>query len=242
MKKALLFFILLFAAQGHSFEIRYKMISFGATLTEAFEDLFGKLPDTASQGAVIRSMIATTPCVNNRDTTVKDCWARGIHHYERTTYECCLIRTLGTVIDSLNITLNEKRGMYKNYDAARANLEMSEDIIIREKKYLATLYFTPGELFKGYIIYALFRGIGDDGVRGDLEELDQFMEAKYGKPISKKTNIALPDEKGMAFEYAVWNQQRCTIKLAIVCDGRQIWVQESVLNRKYDESKRGSSN
>ncbi len=233
MKKLCLLLVLLSVLPGRAFEIRYKTISFGAGIHDAFEILFGKLPDTAELKTTVDSLIASSPCTHNgQDTTVKDCVAMGRMYTTKTPFECCLIRTLGYRVDSLNMDLAEKQSMYKNYAEAVKTRQLSEHIIIREREYQATLYFNANSIFYGYIIYGVFRSAGDDGVLDDVNALYTFVQAKYGKPQTKKTPIAVPTQAGKKFEYATWNQQNCTLKVTLVCDGHQVWVQESVLNNK----------
>lgn len=187
MKKRFLLLVLLFALPGHSFEIRYKTISFGASLHDAFEILFGKLPDTTGLKSTVDSLIASSPCTkNDRDTTVQDCEAMGRLYSTKTPFECCLIRTLGYQVDSLNMALADQVGMYKNYTDAMKLQQLSEHLLIRDREYQATLYFNSNSLFYGYIIYAVFHPIGDDGILDDVNALYTFMENKYGKPQIKK--------------------------------------------------------
>ena len=236
MKKIFLFPVLWFALQSHAFEIRYKWISFGTDISKAYEDLLGQLPDTLEQSRLSDSLMASSPCVNKKDTIVRDCDARGWrHYYSKTPYECCLIRTLGYRIDSLNTLLNTERSRYKSYATARRDLQISEHILIREKDYLATLYFNRDFKAYGYIVYAGSKNPGDPGLQEDLDSLYKFMADKYGKPLTKKDRVVWPSREGEKFEVATWSQQNCAIKVSIVSDGRQIWVQESVLNKTFQK-------
>ena len=234
MKKTFLLPILLLVLQSRAFEIRYKWISFGTDIAKAYEDLIGKLPDTLEQSRLADSLMASSPCVNKHDTIVRDCDARGWrHYYTKTPYECCLIRTLGYRIDSINTLLNVARSRYTNYAVVRKDLQISEHILIRERDYLATLYFNRDYKAYGYIVYAGNRNPGDPGLQEDVDSLYKFMSDKYGKPLTKNERIVLPTRAGGKFEYATWSQQNCAIKVSIVSDGRQVWVQESVLNKTY---------
>ncbi|HAO99206.1 MAG TPA: hypothetical protein DCQ83_04105 [Fibrobacteres bacterium] len=128
-----------------------------------------------------------------------------------------------------------KQAIYRNYNTAKATKQMSEHIVIRERDYTATLYFNSASRFYGYIVYAPLRPIGDEGIRDDLSELSNFMGSKYGKPLTKKGQVVLPERAGEKFEYETWRLQGFEVKVSIICDGRNIWVQESVRNRNLSD-------
>jgi hypothetical protein len=131
------------------------------------------------------------------------------------------------------MALADALSMYRNFSEGVKQGQLSEHIIVREKEYQATLYFNRNNLFYGYILYAVFHPVGDDGILDDVNALYTFMQNKYGKPQTKKMPIVVPNQAGKKFEYAVWNQQNCTLKLTLVCDGHEVWAQESVLNNKF---------
>ncbi len=232
MKIFFLAFSFLLATHTHAFEIRYKMVSFGTPIDAAFNDL-SPLQDTLKLRSLMDSLGATTRCIDHHYSALRKCDVRGQTWPAETDYNCCLIKALGPRVDSLNRAMQWDVSTYRSLDEVRKTLQISDSVLIRKKEYRTMLYFNTQSLFYGYIVYGPRRLPGDSGVLNDLEPLYQFLQGKYGKPDVKNENPVPPSNAGEKFEYAVWRQQNCVLKVSLVCDGTQMWLQESVLDEKY---------
>ena len=93
-------------------KIRFKTLSFGTDFTPAFEVFYGKPPDSIAVERQITSLIASSHCKRRHYKSVRECVAQQVHYFRKTSYQCCLLQTVGFQIDYLRRMEADKVWMY----------------------------------------------------------------------------------------------------------------------------------
>ena len=231
------------AGTSHAMVVRYKELFFGTEVKAAYEDLFGKLPDTVGASRQLDSIIAGSVCKAKSPHRMTVCYTKGGAYGNMSEQKCCLVRTHGEIVRKLTDSLMQMRGLYEGFKSVKATGRITESINIRENTYTAVVFFDAKSRFWKYEVSGnRYSGDRLKAVFSEADSLKRFMEAKYSRPTwtARKEKLTL-SPNGEVY-YANWEFQEYVMYLVISSVNGMYSAKEVVMDRalakEYEQGMR----
>ncbi len=215
-----------------SAEVRYKMVFFDTGIKDAYEALYGAMPDTVPVLRHLDSLTEGNVCHEKSERRIVDCYSNSMDYKSLPERECCLIRTKGKAVLKLTDSLSQMRIQYEGLNNALASGRINESIVIRENTYTSLMFFnSAGRFWKYEVTGNRYRADRMAMVLSEADSLRHFMQAKYGAPVWKARRGNLVPERSGDTYFANWEFKEYIMYLVINATDSLYAAREVVMSR-----------